>query len=124
MFAGTVTVGAVVSTTYRVKLLPAELPAASVAVQVTSWLPSTATVTPLAGVQLVVTVPSTMSLAVGFVYVTPAPPGPVASAVTSACGAIVGGVVSTTYRWNVLVPVLPAASVAEQVTSWSPPTAT
>jgi len=46
-----------------------------------------------------------------------APEGPVASTCTEAGAVKTGGVVSTTVTWNEPVAVLPAASLAEQVTT-------
>ena len=61
--AGTVTTGAVVSVTVKVKEAAALLPRASVAVQLTVVAPS-GTVDPLAGAQFTATMPSTASAAV------------------------------------------------------------
>lgn len=71
------TEGAVVCCTVTVKELLDELPALSVALQVTVVIPS-AKVLPDAGVQDTVSVPSILSVAVGAVYVTTAPDGEVA----------------------------------------------
>lgn len=82
------------------------LPWASVAVQLTCVVP-TVKVAPDAGVHVTGTVPSTVSVAAGFVKVTTAPPGPVASVVMSAGGApTVGAVVSCTVTLNDLFAVL------------------
>src|SRR5206468_3925265 len=88
--------------------------AASKAVQVTVVLPS-AKVLPLAGKQVTLSVPSTMSLAVA-VKVTVAPAALVASAVIGAGQLTVGAVVSRTVTANEQVLVLCAASKALQVT--------
>src|SRR5437879_5280894 len=79
----TMTTGAVVSRTVTLKLLLAVFPWASVAEQVTVvvWI---ANVDPDAGAQVTGRLPSTLSLAVGLVYVTTAPLGPAASTVTFA----------------------------------------
>jgi hypothetical protein len=67
MFEGVpVMTGGVVSTTVTVKLVDDVLLRASVAEQVTVVVPS-GKVLPLAGEQVTVTAPSTMSLAVGLV---------------------------------------------------------
>src|SRR5947207_3084887 len=76
-------------------------------------------VLPEAGLQVVATLPSTMSLAVAE-KLTAAPDGPVASAVMSEGTVTIGAVVSTTVTWKLALPVLPCESVAEQVTSVSP----
>ena len=59
------------------------LPAASVAVQVTSVLADREQGDPEAGMQTGTSSPSTRSVAVGAVQVTMAPPGPLAATVTS-----------------------------------------
>jgi hypothetical protein len=61
-FAGTVTTGAVVSWTVTVKDAEAAFPCASVAEHCTMVVPN-GKVSPLAGVQLVATAPSTLSVA-------------------------------------------------------------
>ena len=76
-------------------------------------------VLPDAGVQTGVIEPSTVSVAVA-VNVTTAPLGPVASAVISAGTVTTGAVVSTTVTVKSADPVLPAVSVAEQVTVVGP----
>ncbi len=112
-------VGAVVSETTTWKTSVPVLPLASFAVQVTDVEPAGKPV-PEAGEHVTVGAGSTASVAVGAVYVTVVD-GPVAGAVTSACAAIAGAVVSWTTTWNVVTGVaLPLASVAVQVTSWAP----
>src|SRR5262245_16934406 len=61
-FAGTVTTGSVVSTTVTVNDAVPVLPCASVALHVTAVTPN-GNVSPLAGVQVVASVPSTLSVA-------------------------------------------------------------
>src|SRR3954467_13772023 len=77
-------------------------------------------VPPEAGAHVTVSVPSTMSVDVGSVYVTFAPLGLVASTLTFACAEITGGVVSRTITLKVRVATLPAASRAVQVTTVVP----
>ena len=115
---GTLTVGGVVSRTVTLKLALPVLPCASVAEQVTSVAPR-AKVEPEAGRQVVDTLPSTMSLAVA-VKLAAAPEGPVASFEMSLGTVTMGGVVSWTITLNEALPVLPCASVAEQVTDVVP----
>src|SRR2546425_8292710 len=112
--AGQLTVGAVVSRTVTANEQVLVLCAASKAVQVTVVLPR-AKVLPLAGEQVTLSVPSTMSLAVA-VKVTVAPAALVASAVIGAGQLTVGAVVSRTVTANEQVLVLCAASKAVQVT--------
>ncbi len=114
MFAGTVTTGSVVSRTVTVKVADPVLPAVSVAEQVTVVVPS-GKVLPDAGVQTGVIEPSTVSVAVA-VNVTTAPAELVASATMFAGTVTTGSVVSRTVTVKVADPVLPAVSVAEQVT--------
>ena len=114
MFDGTVTTGAVISRTVTVKVLLPVLPAASVAEQVTVVVPI-AKVEPDGGEQVVVRAPLTASKAEA-AKVTTAPAELVASTVMFDGTVTTGAVVSTTVTVNVLLPVLPAASVAEQVT--------
>src|SRR5262249_23947545 len=98
--AGSVSTGGVVSTTCITKAaFVGALPCASRAVHETVVLPS-GNVDPDAGAHDTTSLPSTRSLAVGFVYVTVAPDGPVALAVTSTCDPIVGPVVSFTTTAN------------------------
>ena len=67
--------------------------------------------------QVTSSVPSTRSVAIGVVQVTTAPSVPAAGTVWLAgVPRMVGGVVSSTVIVNEAVPVLPAASVAVQVT--------
>ncbi len=94
------------------------MPAASVALQVTVVTP-TPKVLPEAGTQSATRLPSTRSRAEAL-KVTMAPEGPVAGVVMSPGTVTTGSVVSTTRTWKVAEPVLPAASVALQVTSVSP----
>ena len=96
------------------KLPDAVLPAASVAEQLTVVVPG-AKVDPEAGVHVTATEPSTISLAVAL-KVTTAPAAEVAETVILAGNDSVGGVVSTTVTLKLALPVLPAASVAEQLT--------
>src|SRR5581483_1831266 len=115
MSAGNCSVGGVVSCTATENTELAELPAASCAEHVTCVEP-TAKVLPEAGWQEMERAPSRLSVAAGAVNTTAAPADPVASAVTSACVATVGGVVSRTTTANVLLALFPAASCAEQLT--------
>src|SRR5438128_5261656 len=116
MFAGSVSAGGVVSTTVTVNVLVDELACASTAVHVTVVAPI-AKVDPEAGVQLATPAPSTASLVDGAVYVITAPAALVASAVASACAAMVGAVVSRTMTPKVVgAATLPWASLAEQLT--------
>src|SRR6185295_5827568 len=107
-------VGEVVSRTVTANKQVLVLFAASKAVQVTVVLPS-ANVLPLAGKQVTLSLPSTMSLAVA-VKVTAAPAPLVASAVIGSGQLTVGAVVSRTVTANEQVLVLFAASKAVQVT--------
>jgi hypothetical protein len=90
------------------------LPALSVAVQVTVVVPMR-NVLPLGGSQVGASVPSTVSLAEA-VKVTTAPAGLVAKTLIVAGTVSAGGVVSTTMTMRNSEPVLPAVSVAVQVT--------
>jgi hypothetical protein len=112
--AGTVTTGAVPSLTVTVKLALPVLPAASVAVQFTGVAPM-ANLLPEAGVQLVAREPLTESSAVA-VKLTTAPEALVASVVMAAGTVNTGFMVSVTVTVKVAMPMLPAASVAVQVT--------
>src|SRR2546426_7563343 len=103
-FAGTVTTGPVVSDTVTVKVLVPTLAWLSVAVHVTVVAPN-GKVAPLAGVQLVVTDPSSVSVA-DAVKVNTAPVALVASTVAFAGTVTTGPVVSLTITVNVLVPTL------------------
>jgi hypothetical protein len=120
MSPGAVRVGGVVSTTLTVKVSVEVLFDASRAVHETVVGPSTK-VAPEGGEHDTVGAGSTASLALAE-YETLAPPGPVASAVIGPGTTSAGGVVSTTVTvtMNVAVPVLPAPSVAEQVTVVGP----
>jgi hypothetical protein len=100
------------SATVTVKLADPTLPAPSVAWQVTCVGPS-GNVEPDAGEQVGVSVPLTRSLAVA-VYVTGVG---VADTTTVGDGTVtVGGVVSRTVTWNVVVAVFESESVAVHVT--------
>src|SRR6185436_4825468 len=114
IFAGQVTVGGVVSWTLTVKVQVPVLPWASVEEQVTVVVPI-AKVLALAGEQVTASVPSTMSLAEAVKLAT-VPAALVASIIILAGQVTVGGVVSWTLTVKVQVPVLPWASVEEQVT--------
>lgn len=102
------------SCTLTVKLPLAVFPWLSVAEQFTVVV-VIEKVEPDAGEQVTETEPSTMSVAVAE-KVTVAPDGPVASTVIFAGTVTVGGVVSRTVTVKDALPVLPAASVAEQFT--------
>ena len=119
--AGAVKAGPVVSTTVTMNCVcVAWLPAASTASHRTVVLPR-ANRLPGAGTQVAMPAPSTSSLVTGAAYGTVAPVGPVASAVTSPCGAMTGAAVSTvTVTVNGWVVVLPAASVDVHVTVVAP----
>jgi hypothetical protein len=94
----------------------AALPAASLAKHVTVVVPI-ANVDPDTGTQVAIPFPSTVSVVIGARDATVAPLGPVAVAVTSACAAITGAVVSLTMTLKVVgVAALPAASLAVHVT--------
>jgi hypothetical protein len=87
--------GGWLSLTVTIKLHEAELPLASVAVQVTVVLP-VEKFDPEGGLQLTVTAPGQLSLAVGVVYVTTAEQSPAAAFALRLAGqTIVGGCVST-----------------------------
>src|SRR5206468_12549906 len=94
MSSGTVTTGAVVSTTVTVKVADPVLSLLSVAEQVTVVTPS-GKVLPDGGVQVAVIEPSTVSVAVA-VNVTTAPSLPVFSTRRSSELVTTGAVVSTT----------------------------
>src|SRR5262245_65339458 len=98
MSAGTVITGGWFSRTITLKVDVELLPAASFAVQFTGVVP-TGKFVPEAGEQTRLVTP-TASVAVGFVYVTVVPPALPVDALTSACGAITGAVVSCTVTWN------------------------
>src|SRR3989454_107598 len=117
-FAGTVTTGPVVSVTVTVKVLVPTLAWLSVAVHVTVVAPNWK-VDPLAGVQLVATAPSSVSVAEA-VKVNTAPAALVASTVAFAGTVTTGPVVSLTVTVKVLVPTLAWLSVAVHVTVVAP----
>src|SRR5215212_3726113 len=111
-------VGAVVSFTVTLKLVVVALPVLSVAMQVTSVVPI-GKVLPEAGSQLtlLLTSPSTTSLAAGAVKLALAPEELVASWVISeGTPEMVGAVVSCTVTLKVFSVLLPVSSVAVQVT--------
>ena len=118
MLPGTTTTGAVVSTsaTFTGKLALATLPLVSAAVQVTVVVPR-ANSDPLVGLQLGVSAPSALSLAVT-ANVPIAPPGTVVVRFigpgTTMTGAVLS--ISVTVTGSVALPVLPAASVEEHET--------
>ena len=114
MAAGGVTDGANVSTTITLNDAVRVLPCASLAVQVTVVAPS-ANVDPLAGAQLGVTGPSSVSAA-DAAYVNGAPVGPVASTVAFGGTVSTGAVVSVTVTVNVFVATFARASLAVQLT--------
>src|ERR1022692_306967 len=119
MSEGTVTTGAVVSTSVTVTLKDLEpvLPCASVALQVTVVVPSVKFV-PEAGEQGGVMAPSMLSVAVAAGEGTVFPEAVVVVVVMSEGTVTTGAVVSTsvTVTLKDLEPVLPCASVALQVT--------
>src|SRR5712664_1573439 len=117
-FAGTVTTGPVVSVTVTVNVFVPTLPCASVALHVTVVAPN-GNVAPLAGVQLVATAPSNVSVAEA-VKVNTAPAALVASTVAFAGTVTTGPVVSVTVTVNVLVPMLAWLSIALHVTVVAP----
>src|SRR6266704_2603174 len=112
MSAGTVTTGAVESTTVTVKELMPVFPLPSLAEQVTVVVPS-AKLLPEAGLQLTETGPAHTSLALA-VKLTVAWPEPVHSTEIGAGTVTAGGVVSTTVTVKKFIPVLPLPSLAEQ----------
>src|SRR2546421_12198564 len=101
MFAGTPLIaGGVVSLTVTLNDAVALLPAPSVAVQMTVVVPN-GKVEPGGGEQLTGSVPSTLSVAVGLVYVTTAPADDVPFAEKFAgTGPIAGAAVSATVTVN------------------------
>src|SRR5437899_11473728 len=105
MSEGTVTTGAVESTTVTVKELMPVFPLPSLAEQVTVVVPS-AKLLPEAGLQLTETGPAQTSLAVA-VKLTAAWPEPVHSTEIGAGTVTVGGVVSTTETRREGKPVWP-----------------
>ena len=114
MSAGRDSAGGVVSTTPTSKVAAPVLPAASVAVQVTTVLPSEK-MDPDVGEHETATDPSTISKA-DEENATTAPVGPVASTENEEGTVTIGGVVSTTVTRNAPVAALPAASETEQLT--------
>ena len=118
ILAGTVTVGGVVSTTDTLKLALPVFPDASVAEQLTVVVPR-AKVEPEAGEQVAARGPSTRSLAEAVKEMV-APEGPVASTVIFAGSVTEGAVVSCTVTLKPPEALLPAESVAEQVTGVVP----
>jgi hypothetical protein len=114
IFAGTAITGAIVSRTVTVKEALPVFPRASVAEQVTVVAPI-AKIEPEAGEQIGVNTPLTVSVA-DDVKVTVAPAALVASLMIFAGTVTTGAVVSRTVIVKEALPVLPAVSVAEQVT--------
>ena len=114
--AGAVIVGFCVSLTVTVKLAVVAFPAPSVAVYVTVVVPSGKVAPELC--VLVKTTPAQLSLAVGAVQVTTPLHEPTAFPITIFAGipAIVGLVLSITVTTCVAVAILPAPSVAVQIT--------
>jgi len=111
---GQVTAGAVVSSTVTEKVHCEELPSSSVAVTVTTVVPS-AKVLPEGGTERIAGVGSHQSVAVG-VNVTTSPAGLVHSTVKSVGQVTAGWVVSSTVTSKVHCEELPEASVAVTVT--------
>jgi hypothetical protein len=103
-----------VSVTVTVKDAALLLPRASVAVHVTVVVPS-GKIAPLAGMHVTSTAPSTLSVA-DVVKLNAAPVAPVASTVAFAGTVTTGPVVSVTVTVKEAVPLLPRASVEEQLT--------
>jgi hypothetical protein len=116
---GTGIVGGVVSRTVTPKLAVAVWLDELVALQSTMVAPS-GKVAPEAGLQVTARPPSTVSVALGGVYVATAPLGPFASATTFAGTPTIVGAESTTVTGSVPVPVQPWASVAVQVIVCAP----
>jgi len=114
MSVGRDSAGGVVSTTLASKVAAPVLPAESVAVQVTTFVPS-GKMDPDVGEHETVTKPSTISEA-DEENVTTAPVGAVASTEIEDGTVTIGGVVSTTVTTNAPVAALPAASETEQCT--------
>src|SRR6478672_7947910 len=109
-----------ISVTWTANEAAAVLPEASVAVQVTGVSP-TGTIEPDTGAHWTVGAPSTMSVAVGGVYVSVEPPGSVVVRATSpGMPWRTGSVVSTTVIWNEPVAWRPPESVAVQVIVFGP----
>src|SRR5437016_3942460 len=120
MFAGSESVGPVVSRTVTLKDLWVKLLCASIALQRTDVVPI-ANVLLAGGVQTTGTLPSTASVAVGLGQETGAPWALVASAVMSAGTLLITGpVVSRTVTLKLPVATLRAVSVAEHCTAVVP----
>jgi hypothetical protein len=115
---GQVRLGAVVSFTVREKAQLRALPAASVVVTLTEWVPS-AKVLPEAGLNVTVGV-ETASLVTGREKLTTAPAGLVASTVRAAGQVRLGAVVSLTTAVSEQETVLPALSVTVAETGVEP----
>ena len=109
--AGTVSVGAVESTTVTSKVSEIELPAASVAVHVTLVVP-TGNVEPDAGTQATVGNTPELSLAVTTKVTTTVPSGRASLTISTSGPSKLGGCVSTTLTVRIAVVELPAASTA------------
>jgi hypothetical protein len=116
--AGSVRRGAVVSRTVTLNEADPLLLLASVAAHVTDVVPMT-NVLPDAGAHVAARLPETMSIA-DAEKVTAAPDEPVASAVIGPGTVTTGFVVSPTVTVNEAEPVLPAPSMAVQVTVVAP----
>lgn len=118
--SGGVVSGAFCAVTVTLKEACAVLPALSVLVHVTVVSPM-GNVVPDSGLHVTVSVPSTLSVAVGLVYVTAAPEAPVASTVMFVgTFSMVGGVASLTVILKEACEVFPAGSFAEHSTVVSP----
>jgi len=119
MFPGQVTTGFCVSLIVTVKLHCELFPAVSVAVQVTVWLP-TEKVLPLAGTHPTVT-PGQLSVAVAAKVTLALPHWPASAEATMAAGHVTTGFsLSLIVTVKLQVAMLPLASVAVQVTVWTP----
>jgi hypothetical protein len=116
--AGTVMTGPLVSATVTVNDAAALLPRASAALQLTVVAPS-ANVSPLAGLHVTATAPSTLSVA-EVVKLRAAPVGLVASTVALAGTVITGPVVSVTVTVKEAAALLPRVSLAVQLTGVVP----
>src|SRR5947209_10336053 len=112
-FAGTVTMGRVVSVTVTTNEAVPVLPCASVALQLTVVAPN-GKVDPLTGVQLAASGPSTLSVAEA-ANAYGAPSGPVASSVAPTGAVTTGGVTSIRFTVTVKLCVVrfPARSLVE-----------
>ena len=117
-FAGTVTTGAVASTTVTVNVFVEMFVRLSAALQFTVVAPN-GNVEPLAGVQLTATLPLTLSVA-DALNVNTAPLTAVASTVALVGTVMTGPVVSDTVTENALFAGLPRVSTALQVTAVGP----